>query len=65
MIKNKNKNLGRCDICGNEAYTTDWFCLICHDCRSKYYNLNLLKRIGNLCRRIEQMEKKYENRESN
>ncbi len=62
MKNNKNnKNKGICDVCGNKGFTSDWWCKICSDCRQKYYNLNLLKRIGDLCRKIEQMEKKDEN----
>jgi len=56
MVKYFNRD--RCDICGEKKPLIDWFAMICNDCRKKHTNMVLIRRIGQLMNKIEDLENK-------
>jgi len=49
----------QCDICGKKTNNlSDYWAMLCPDCKSKFGRLNvkILKKIGILCSKIEDLE---------
>ena len=50
----KVKDVLHCDVCGVRSdHLSDYFCMICQKCRAENYDINLLRKIGQLQTQIE------------
>lgn len=52
-----------CDVCGTKTdFLVDYFCMLCPDCKTKHTDMILLRRIGRLMNKIEDLENGTKNK---
>ena len=56
-------NKQECDICGKKTnHLVDYFAMLCQECKEKHTDMILIKRIGSLMNKIEDLEKPKQNK---